>query len=79
MPDEEDNLQQEQHDDQPDAGGGQVVPLPTAAVMFNNETVRDRPIEEELVDSYLIYAMMLVMTTQLPQSPRRALIFHLQR
>jgi len=52
-----------------------------AAVMFNNEKVNDRPIEEELVDSYLTYAMSTIVDRALPDirdglkpSQRRVLV-----
>lgn len=60
--------------------GGQGRPQ-MAAVMFGNETVRDRPIEEELVDSYLTYAMSTIVDRALPDirdglkpSQRRVLV-----
>jgi DNA gyrase subunit A len=72
VPDEDDDFQpdeqpdeQDEQDRPEDGGGGEVAPVP-AAVMFNNETVRDRPIEEELVDSYLIYAMSTIVDRALP-------------
>ena len=57
-------------------------PAPKLAnVMFNNEVVKDQPIEKELVESYLTYAMSTIMDRALPDvrdglkpSQRRVLV-----
>jgi len=57
------------------------TPPQMAQVMFNNERVRDLAIEEELVDSYLTYAMSTIVDRALPDvrdglkpSQRRVLV-----
>jgi len=59
----------------------QPAPAKLAAVMFNNETVKDQPIEEELIESYLTYAMSTIVDRALPDvrdglkpSQRRVLV-----
>ncbi len=62
--------------------GENEPPVPQLAdVTFNNEKVRDQPIEEELVDSYLTYAMSTIVARAIPDvcdglkpSQRRALV-----
>jgi len=59
----------------------QSSPPKLAAVMFNNEMVKDQPIEEELVDSYMTYAMSTIVARAIPDvrdglkpSQRRVLV-----
>ncbi|MHC4295615.1 MAG: DNA gyrase subunit A, partial [Planctomycetota bacterium] len=54
---------------------------PLAAVTLENEQVKNQPIEEELVESYLTYAMSTIMDRALPDvrdglkpSQRRVLV-----